>query len=205
VSRFSPLPRAFYARPATEVARDCIGRFLVHEREDELLTGRIVEAEAYVGVEDRACHAYAGHRSARNESMYGAPGHAYVFLIYGLHFHLNLVVSAHDDPSAVLLRAVEPIEGEAGMLARRHFPKTRELLTNGPGKLCQAFAIDRSFDGIDLCTSSLYLAIGSPPQRVLRVPRVGVDYAGAWAQKPLRYVDAASTFVSKMPKRRPRP
>ncbi|MGC4065455.1 MAG: DNA-3-methyladenine glycosylase [Polyangiaceae bacterium] len=201
MNRFSPLPRAFYARAAIDVARDCIGQLLVHEREDELLTGRIVEAEAYVGVEDRACHAYGGHRSARNESMFGPPGHAYVFLIYGLHFHLNLVVSTPEDPSAVLLRAVEPLEGEVSMSERRKFPKNRVLLTNGPGKLCQAFGIDCRFDGVDLCSGRLYLAKGIAPKKVLRVPRIGVDYAGAWANEPLRYLDAQSPFVSVMPKR----
>jgi DNA-3-methyladenine glycosylase len=204
VNRFSPLPRAFYARAATDVARDCLGQILVHEQDGEVLAGRIVEAEAYVGVEDLACHAYGGHRSARNESMFGPPGHAYVFLIYGLHFHLNLVVSTPEDPSAVLLRAVEPLEGESRMAVRRKFPKSRFLLTNGPGKLCQAFGIDRSFDGADLCQGRLFLAEGVAPPKILRVPRIGIDYAGAWARKPLRYLDANCPFVSVMPKPRPR-
>jgi DNA-3-methyladenine glycosylase len=199
VSYFDPLPRAFYARSALDVARDCIGQILVHETGAELLVGRIVEAEAYVGVADKACHGYAGHRSSRNESMYGPAGHAYVFLIYGLHWHLNLVSSQRNDPSAVLVRAVEPLLGEEAMAARRGFPKIRRLLTNGPGKLCQAFGIERAHDSVDLCSGPLYLTAGTSPARILRCPRIGVDYAGNWAQEPLRFLDPESKFLSAAP------
>jgi DNA-3-methyladenine glycosylase len=131
--------------------------------------------------------------------MYGPAGHAYVFLIYGLHFHVNLVASDAGDPSAVLLRAVEPMFGEPLMQQRRKSPKQRRLLTNGPGKLCEAFGIDRAYDGVDLCAGSLYLADGPPPQKVVRCPRVGVDYAGLWAKKPYRFLDPASEFISVKP------
>jgi DNA-3-methyladenine glycosylase len=178
------------------VAEDCIGQFLVHELNGVRLVGRIVEAEAYVGVLDRACHGYGGRRTTSNESMYGPPGHAYVFLIYGLHLHLNLVCSSPGDPSAVLLRAVEPVSGETLMQERRRNPKSRRLLTNGPGKLCEAFGIERRHDGLDLCGGELYLAPGEQPARVLRCPRIGIDYAGAWAAKPYRFLDPTSAFVS---------
>jgi DNA-3-methyladenine glycosylase len=173
---------------------------LVYEQPGEPLIGRIVEAEAYVGVRDKACHGYGGHRSARNETMYGPAGHAYVFLIYGIHLHINLVASVPGDPSAVLLRAVEPKSGEAVMQQRRKYPKTRRLLTNGPGKLCQAFGLERAQDGVDLCHGELYLAEGTQPARVVRCPRIGVDYAGAWAQKPYRFVDPDSGFLSAKPR-----
>ena len=198
MSRFEPLPREFYQRSALQLARLCIGQLLVSELHGELLVSRIVEAEAYAGVRDSACHGFGGRRTARNESMFGPPGHAYVFLIYGLHFHLNLVAAKESDPSAVLLRAVEPIVGEAPMRARRRYPKDRRIVTNGPGKLCQAYGIDRSVDGIDLCHPPLYLAQGTRPRHIGRSPRIGIDYAGDWAKKPYRFFDASSSFVSSM-------
>jgi DNA-3-methyladenine glycosylase len=193
------LERSFYARSALKVARDAIGKLLVHESKRGTLVGRIVETEAYVGVKDQACHGYGGRRTPRNESMYGPAGHAYVFLIYGLHFHVNLVTSRASDPSAVLLRAVEPVFGESLMQERRKSPKQRRLLTNGPGKLCDAFGIDRAYDGVDLCKGSLYLADGPSPKKVSRCPRVGVDYAGIWATKPYRFLDPTSDFISVIP------
>src|SRR6187401_3869867 len=139
-----PLPRSFYARPVLSVARDCIGKHLIHATPAGRLVGRIVEAEAYRGPEDRAAHSFGGRRTARTEVMFGPPGHAYVFLVYGLHFHLNLVTTAVGMPHAVLLRAVEPIAGAELMERRRGMPAARRELTNGPGKLCQAFGIQRA-------------------------------------------------------------
>jgi DNA-3-methyladenine glycosylase len=131
--------------------------------------------------------------------MYGPPGHAYVFLIYGLHLHLNIVCATPGDPSAVLLRAIEPLSGEPLMRERRRGPKTRSMLTNGPGKLCEAFGIHRKDDGRDLCRGRLYLAFGTRPQRVVRCARIGVDYAGTWAKKPYRFLDPTSPFLSVKP------
>ncbi len=192
----APLPRSFYARPAIEVARDCLGKRLVFETPLGRLSGRIVEAEAYLGVADLAAHSVGGRRTARNEVMYGPAGYAYVFLIYGLHHHLNLITDEVGTPTAVLLRAVEPLEGEALMQARRQV-RDRRQLTNGPGKLCQAFGIDRSHNGIDLCRPPLYLTDGEAPRRILRTPRIGVDYARHWAKRRLRFVDADSAFLSR--------
>jgi DNA-3-methyladenine glycosylase len=132
--------------------------------------------------------------------MYGPAGYAYVFLIYGLHLHLNLVASVPGDPSAVLIRALEPVSGEAFMQERRRYPKSRALLTNGPGKLCEAFAIERAHNGVDLCGDVLYLACGPRPKRIIRCPRIGVGYADNWAQKPYRFLDPDSPFVSVKPK-----
>jgi DNA-3-methyladenine glycosylase len=196
---FAPLPRSFYERPALTLAPACLGQFLVFERDDGIVAGRIVEAEAYIGPEDRAAHCYGSRRTARNEVMYGPPGFAYVFFIYGMHFHFNIVADAEQFPAAVLIRAVEPLVGESAMSLRRHQPKDRRLLTNGPGKLCQAFGIAREHNGLNLCRPPLYLSQGVPPRRIRRCPRIGVDYAGHWAKRLLRFVDAESAFLSVRP------
>jgi len=193
-----PLPRSFYARPVLEVARDCIGKKLVHETPEGRLVGRIVEAEAYRGPEDRAAHSFGGRRTARTEVMFGPPGHAYVFLLYGLHWNFNLVTTASEKPHAVLIRAVEPLEGVELMAARRGVPGSSPALCNGPGKLCHAFGIDRRHYGADLTLGGLYLADG-PRAAVLRSARIGVDYAGAWAEKPWRFFERGSRWVSKLP------
>jgi DNA-3-methyladenine glycosylase len=190
-----PLPRAFYARPVLQVARDCIGKHLVHDSAEGPRVGRIVEAEAYRGPEDRAAHSFGGRRTARTEVMFGPPGHAYVFLVYGLHYHVNLVTTAVDMPHAVLIRAVEPIAGAEAMAALRGMPAGQRELSNGPGKLCQAFGIDRSFNGMDLTRPPLFLSDG-PRCKVARATRVGVDYAGAWKERPWRFYDPLSRYVS---------
>ena len=182
------------------VARDCLGKHLVFESAAGLLAGRIVEVEAYVGVRDRAAHSFAGRRSKRNEVMYGRAGFAYVFLIYGIHHHLNLVTGGPGEPTAVLLRAVEPLAGE-DLMQRRRNVTVRTLLTSGPGKLCQAFAIGLDYNGADLCAGPLYLTDGAPPRRIQRTPRIGVAYAGAWARRLLRFVDPDSAFLSPLGRR----
>jgi DNA-3-methyladenine glycosylase len=159
--------------------------------------GRIVEAEAYRGPEDRAAHSFGGRRTTRTEVMFGPPGRAYVFFIYGLHYQVNLVTTAIGAPHAVLLRAVEPLEGVELMAARRGMFPTRRELTNGPGKLCQAFAIDRSANGADLTLPPLFLSDGAAC-KVARATRVGVDYAGDWAARPWRFYDPASRYVSTL-------
>ena len=201
-----PLPRSFYARPVLTVARACIGKLLVHDEGDDRTVGRIVEVEAYRGPEDRAAHSYGGRRTPRTEVMFGEAGHAYMFFVYGMHWHLNLVTGKAGEPHAVLVRAVEPLEGVARMASRRglgdsYANRKGELtpnLTNGPGKLCQAFAIDRALYGADLTSSTLYLADdATPAPRVARSTRIGVDYAAEWALKPWRFYDAGSRFVSR--------
>jgi DNA-3-methyladenine glycosylase len=191
-----PLPRSFYARDAALVAADCIGKELVFERAGRTLSGRIVETEAYLGMRDRAAHSFGGHRSSRNEVMYGPPGFSYVFFIYGMHFHLNLVTDGPGQPTAVLLRAVEPLLGEAEMQRRRK-SKAEHLLTNGPGKLCQAFGIGLEHNELDLCKPPLYLIDGASPERIRRTRRIGVDYAGGWSRRLLRFVDPDSRFLSR--------
>jgi DNA-3-methyladenine glycosylase len=189
------LPRSFYARPVLEVARDTIGKVLVHETPEGRVSGRIVEAEAYSGPEDRAAHSYGGRRTERTEVMFGPPGYAYVFFVYGMHWHFNLVTTAAELPHAVLIRAVEPLGGIELMAERRGIAATRRELTNGPGKLCRAFAIDRAAYGSDLTKRPLYLLDGPSP-KVARSPRIGVDYAGPWAARLYRFYDPESRYVS---------
>ncbi|MBK8994171.1 MAG: DNA-3-methyladenine glycosylase [Myxococcales bacterium] len=196
------LTREFYARPVLRVARDCVGKLLVHDLGGRALVGRIVEAEAYRGPEDLAAHSARGRRTPRNEAMWGEAGHAYVFFVYGQHWHLNLVTGAPGEPHAVLIRAVEPVEGTELMARRRGMSADRRELTNGPGKLCVAFGIDRRYDRFDLAGGgALYLA-DAPKTRVVRARRVGIDYAGAWAERPWRFCEAGNRYVSRAPEGR---
>jgi DNA-3-methyladenine glycosylase len=190
------LSRSFYEQSTIDVAKQLLGKLLIHRHPDATLVGRIVETEAYLGPHDLACHAAKG-RTKRTEVMFGAAGHAYVYFIYGSYNMLNLVTEAKDYPAAVLIRAVEPVRGIARMKQNRQNQELRSL-ASGPGKLCQAFAIDRSLNGQDVCGKVLYLEDrGEPPPKFDATPRIGVDYAGKWKAKPLRFVVRDSKFVSK--------
>ncbi len=199
------LPRDFYDRPALEVARELIGTVLVRRLDDgAVLAGRIVEAEAYTGPEDQANHASRG-RTKRNAVMFGPPARAYIYLVYGIHWCLNAVTGEEGFPAAVLLRAIEPLDGWDRIRARR--PKARKDtdLTSGPGKLCQALAIDGELNGADLCQGDSGLWIedrGLAAGAIVAAPRVGVDYAGAWAEEPFRFCAEGSPYLSVRPKRR---
>jgi DNA-3-methyladenine glycosylase len=178
--------RAFYARDTLTVARELIGMHLVHAEGGTLRTGRIVETEAYQGPEDLAAHSSRG-RTRRTEVMFGPPGHAYVYFIYGFWHCLNLVTQAAGVPHAVLLRALEPVTGI-------------DDKTWGPGLLCRAMHIDKALNGADLCGDVLWLekplAYGRQPARTARSARIGVDYAGKWARRPWRFYDRDSRYVS---------
>jgi DNA-3-methyladenine glycosylase len=169
------LSRSFYARPAEEVARDLLGRVLVHQDGPVRRAGRIVETEAYIGPHDRACHAYRG-RTARTEPMFGHPGYAYVYLIYGMYDCFNVVTDREGHAAAVLVRALAPLQGCEGK-------------TDGPCKLCRALDITRVLNRADLTGPELFVEPGSPvaPRCIGRGPRVGVDYAGVWARRLLRF------------------
>jgi DNA-3-methyladenine glycosylase len=197
----APLPRSFYARPVLTVARECIGKILVHRTPEGEVAGRIVEAEAYRGPEDRAAHSYGGRRTRRTEAMFGVAGHAYVFFVYGMHWNFNLVTGKVGEPHAVLIRGVEPLWGSELMAARRGLDSGRRELTNGPGKLCQAFAIGAAQYGSDLCRGELVL-LAAPSAKIACAPRVGVDYAGAWAKKPWRFFEPGNPYVSRPPRAR---
>jgi DNA-3-methyladenine glycosylase len=180
------------------VARDVIGKVLVHRTPQGMLAGRIVEAEAYRGPQDRAAHSFGGRRTERTEAMFGPPGLAYVFFVYGMHWHVNLVTTSEGAPHAVLLRAVQPLFGAALMAERRGLAETSVNLCNGPGKLCQAFGIDRRHYGLDLTKNQLFLSDGdAPPGKLGRSPRIGVDYAGSWADKPWRFFERDNPWVSR--------
>jgi DNA-3-methyladenine glycosylase len=180
------------------VARDAIGKILVHETAEGRVAGRIVEAEAYRGPEDRAAHSYGGRRTPRTEAMFGPPGFAYVFFVYGMHWHVNLVTTRDAAPHAVLIRAVEPLEGVELMAERRGLTPGAQNLANGPGKVCEAFGIDKRCYGLDLCKRPLFLSDG-PRGKLARSPRIGVDYAGEWAARPWRFFEAGNPFVSRAP------
>ncbi len=198
----NPLPRAFYARSAVEVAPDLLGKVLVREIEGRRLTGRIVEVEAYLGSEDAASHAFRGP-TPRNRSMFGPPGHAYVYLIYGMHHCLNIVTGPEGDGQAVLIRALEPLEGIEIMRARRGGVPDRRL-TNGPGKLCQALGIDKRLDGHDLCLGeTLWLEAGRPPaEPICAGPRVGVRGDDLALNRPWRFYLKGNLFLSPTPHNR---
>jgi DNA-3-methyladenine glycosylase len=190
------LPRSFYQQPTVDVARQLLGKYLVRKHPHGTAVGRIVETEAYIGPEDKACHAARG-RTVRNEVMFGPAGHAYVYFIYGFHHMLNIVTEGVDFPAAVLIRAVEPVKGVELMQARRGTGKVTNL-ASGPGKLCEAFAIDRSLNGSDVCGKVLYVEdTAEPATNVVTTPRIGVDYAGKWKNKPLRFLIGGNPFVSK--------
>ena len=190
------LSRSFYEQSTLEVARQLLGKYLVRKHRDGTTAGRIVETEAYVGREDKACHASRG-RTPRTKIMFGPAGYAYVYLVYGFHHMLNIVTESVDFPAAVLIRAVEPVQGVELMRTRRETEQLHSL-ASGPGKLCQAFAIDRKLNGDDLCGKVLYLEDrGEPVSQVVTTPRIGVDYAGPWKDKPWRFLIKDSEFVSK--------
>lgn len=190
-------PRERLRGPADRVARALLGARLVSEVGGERAAGVIVEAEAYLGLEDPASHAAARiGRTRRNASMFGPAGHAYVYLIYGMHWCMNVVTAREDDPSAVLLRALEPVEGLDVMSRRRG---GRRQIASGPGRLGQAMGIDGSLDGHDLAHPPLRLLLGwdVDPSEVGASPRIGVARARDW---PLRYYLRANVHVSGRPR-----
>jgi DNA-3-methyladenine glycosylase len=199
-SSIRPLHRAFFSRDARRVARELLGKVLVREGLHRLV-GRIVEVEAYLGEEDPAAHAAAGN-TARNSVLFGPPGHAYVYFIYGNHYCLNVSCQPEGRAGSVLFRALEPIVGLQQMAEARgidiHGPKDLLKLTSGPGRLCEAFAITRVRDnGGDLTSTANRLWIGNDGfrRRGIQVTRrIGITKA---AEKPLRYLLAANPFISK--------
>lgn len=179
------LSRSFYNRDPRLVARELLGTHLVHQDAGVRRVGRIVEVEAYLGPHDQAAHSARG-LTPRTRVMFGPPGYAYVYLIYGIYHCLNVVTEPRGHASAVLLRALEPVENLAGK-------------SSGPGLLCRAMNIDRRLNGHDLLSGELYIAAGiaNDSLRVVARPRIGVEYAGRWARAPLRFYIRDNPFVSK--------
>lgn len=189
-----PLRAAFFDRPTDRVARDLLGRVLETTVGGARCRARIVETEAYLGEHDGACHAARG-RTARTEVMYGPPGRAYVYFVYGMHWCVNAVTRRAGLPSAVLIRAVEPLEGIATMRARRGSPARDADLTSGPARLCEALGISGRHNGLPLSGPAVRILEGTPVsrRRILATPRIGVTAA---AGLPLRFLVADSPWVS---------
>lgn len=193
------LARSFYVEPTLRVARALLGKILVHESPEGRASGRIVEVEAYRGPRDRAAHSAGGRRTPRNEVMYGPPGHAYVYFIYGMHHCVNVVTQPPGVPEAVLIRALEPVDGIELMRARRGLADGAAWrLCRGPGALCQALGVARAQNGGDLVAGALRIldAPAVPAAQVARTVRVGVAYAGADALRPWRFLVRGSAAVS---------
>jgi DNA-3-methyladenine glycosylase len=199
------IPRSFFSRHTDVVARDLLGCLLVRQSNGTRLSGRIVEAEAYIGEEDLACHAKAG-RTKRTEVMYGPPGFAYVYFTYGMHWMLNVVTEVEGFPAAVLIRAVEPLEGIKVMRGLRGMAE-KALLCSGPARLTQAMDIRQRENGSDFCApgSPLWIEAGekSDAAEIATSPRIGLGSTPEpWLSKPWRFYLRDSPFVSKLPKSR---
>ena len=194
------LPREFYLSTNTaRIARRFLGKLLVVPGESgRRVSGMIVEAEAYLGVDDRAAHSHGGRRTARNEVMYAGGGHVYVFFIYGMYYQLNMVTGPADHPHAILIRAVEPVEGIEIMRDRRGAMKDTNL-TSGPGKLAIAFGVTRELNGADLTGDRIWLEEFRkfPKKEIEAGRRIGIDYAGIDAELPLRFWLKGNAFVSR--------
>jgi DNA-3-methyladenine glycosylase len=186
-----PLGRPFYERPAVEVARDLLGKVLAQGR----TAGRIVEVEAYLGREDPAAHAWHG-LTRRTRVLFGPPGHAYVYFVYGMYECLNVVAEPEGSPGCVLIRALEPLAGVSLMRRRRPGARRLEDLASGPGKLTIAMGITRRHNGADLTQGLLTIrrVEGEEPFRIDATPRIGIRHSKDW---PLRYVLAGSRFLSR--------
>jgi DNA-3-methyladenine glycosylase len=180
------LPRTFYDRDTILVARELLGKWLVLRRDDGERIGKIVEVEAYLGEHDLAAHSSKG-LTARTKTMFGPPGFAYVYLIYGVHHCMNVVTEREGRASAVLLRAIEPVKNVAGK-------------TNGPGLLCRALKIDRHLNGHDLLNDDFFIAQPESAEKfsIVKRPRIGVDYAKHWAKRHLRFYIKGNAFVSRL-------
>jgi DNA-3-methyladenine glycosylase len=192
------LVRRFYERDTLTVARELIGKKLVHETEEGIVSGRIVETEAYIGPDDKAAHSCNGRRTERTGVMYWPGGYAYVYLIYGMYCCFNIVTNVAEKPEAVLIRALEPEKGVELMMKRRN-SKNLYSLCSGPGKLCIAMGISRAENKVDLCGDKLYLLDGGlkPGEEIITTPRKNIDYAGEAKDYPWRFIIRGNKYVSR--------
>jgi DNA-3-methyladenine glycosylase len=184
-SAMRKLPRSFYDRKTIVVAKELLGKFLVHKSRGVERVGKIVETEAYLGPHDLAAHSARG-LTERNKIMFGPPGYAYVYFIYGMYFCMNIVTEREGHASAVLLRAIEPV-------------KNVESRTGGPGLLCRAMKIDRKLNGHDLLSDDFFIAAPAESEifSTIKRPRVGIDYAKHWAKRHLRFYIKDNPFISR--------
>lgn len=179
----------FYQRDdVVQISRELLGCYLFTSLDGVITGGKITETEAYKGAEDRACHAYLNRRTARTEVMFHPGGVSYVYLCYGMHHLLNIVTNEANIPHAVLIRAIEPLEGVERMLKRRKKNKIDTMFTNGPGKVAQALGIDKKLNGHSLIGETIWIEKGEKPTKIVAGPRIGVDYAGEDAKLPWRFL-----------------
>lgn len=195
------LPFSYYQnQDVIFLAKDLLGKVLFTEIDDKITAGVIVETEAYFGVLDKASHAYGGRRTDRTEIIYHEGGISYVYLCYGIHHLFNIVTSVKDEPHAVLVRAVEPLEGKEIMELRRNMPFTKAAISSGPGSAAKALGIDRSFNKKDLSGEEIWIedhGIRYTPDQIVATPRVGVAYALEDALLPWRFFVKENKYVSK--------
>ena len=193
------LQESFYRQDVISVARELLGKILVHQLRENSTTGRIVETEAYRGPEDQAAHSSGGRRTARNEVMFGQKGRAYVYFIYGLYYCFNVTAgNVPGKPEAVLIRAIEPMAGEEIMAKRRGQQVKIANLTNGPSKMCMAMGISKAQNKTDLTAPPLYIEEAPlvPQEEIVETTRIGVDYSGEWKNKSWRFYIRDNRFVS---------
>lgn len=200
------LSRDFYNRDTLEVSKDLLGKLLIHHTEGDRLVARIVEVEAYIGDIDKACHAYNNRMTNRTKVLFGPPGIAYVYLIYGMYYCFNVVTEEKDKAAAILVRAIEPMEAIEKMAANRYQKRLGEIskkqqinLTNGPGKLCIAMGITKEQNEMDLCGDKLYIAEAQEKQsyQIVTTTRINIDYAEEAIDFPWRYYIKDNPYVSK--------
>lgn len=195
------IKRDFYTNDAVTVAKNLLGKIIVKKRADgKIFSGRIVETEAYMGAVDKASHSYGNRKTKRTEVMYKEGGYSYVFLIYGMYDCFNVTASCEDNPEAVLIRGIEPLENKELMFSERKVKKEKDI-SNGPGKLTKALGITREDNGADLVTSDTiwleddgYIA---DSRDIIETTRIGIDYAEEDALKPWRFYIKDNIFVSK--------
>jgi len=192
---------AYLGDPFDVAANVLLGAYLCSYINGQFTAGRITELEVYIGAEDKACHAYLNRKTARNAVMFERGGLAYVFFVYGMYHQFNVVIGEKGEANAVLIRGLEPVAGLDVMAARRGTDKVGNL-TTGPGKLCQALGITRLHNAVDLAGDLLWLSPRDMPVEWETTPRIGIDYAEEYRDKPWRYVIKGNKFVSKIPKRK---
>lgn len=203
MNNLNKLSRDFYSRNTEIVAKELLGKILVHEVDGKRISGKIVETEAYLGLIDKAAHSYGGRKTPRVEVMYGNAGLSYVFIIYGMYYCFNVVTQKEGIPEAVLIRALEPVEG-LDIMANERFKKDYndltktqiKNLTNGPGKLCNALQINKNLNGEDLCNNKLYIEDSNETFNMVTSKRIGIDYAEEAKDFPLRFYIEDNKYVS---------
>jgi DNA-3-methyladenine glycosylase len=198
------LKREFYERDTLTVAKELLGKLLVHETTDGVTSGKVVETEAYMGPEDKASHAYGNLRTVRTEVQFGPKGHAYIYLVYGMYYCLNVTSGkVPGKPEAILVRALEPVSGVEIMMKRRMVSEdSAAKLANGPGRLCMAMGLSTKQNSVDVCAASLHIDSGVPVdgRDIVQTTRINVDYADEWKNLPWRFLIENNTFVSKQVK-----